>query len=464
MSAEDEIRRLRDEAREAEETVRETAEEAQDTATEAAGEAKDAKHEAAAARDEATDARDEAAEARDEAKDARGDAVGAAERARSSAEKAEQHELTGEERSKEFLVDRLPDEESEHTYGAPGRPLKRHSAFYMGFTGAVGALLAFWLGQQILSIKSVLILIVVAMFLAVGLNPAVEFFLRRGLKRPWAVLVVTLGVVATIALFVVAIVPVIAAQVTAITDSAPDWFEQVRSNPTVESLNQRYGVVDRIEKTLKGGNIANAVFGGVLNVGLAVLGAIANTFIIIVLMLYFLASLPSIKRFFYRFAPASRRERVTFLGDQILANVGSYVSGAFIVATVAGLASMIFLFVVGLGEYAIALAAVVAILDVIPMIGATLGALIVTAIAFATDPKLGLITLVFYIVYQQFENYVVYPRVMGRAVDIPGSLIVIAALVGAGLLGVVGALLAVPTAAAIQLITKEVFLPQQEAR
>jgi predicted PurR-regulated permease PerM len=88
----------------------------------------------------------------------------------------------------------------------------------------------------------------------------------------------------------------------------------------------------------------------------------------------------------------------------------------------------------------------------------------VTAIAFGTDPKIGLVTLVFYIVYQQFENYVVYPRVMGKAVDIPGSLIVIAALVGAGLLGVVGALLAVPTAAAIQLITKEVFLPRQEVR
>jgi predicted PurR-regulated permease PerM len=310
----------------------------------------------------------------------------------------------------------------------------------------------------------VLILIVVAMFLAVGLNPAVEFFLRRGLKRPWAVLVVTMGVVTTLALFVLAIVPVIADQVTSITDSAPDWFEQVRSNPTVESLNNRYGIIDKVEKTLKGGNFANAAFGGVLNAGLAVLGAIANAFIIIVLMLYFLASLPSIKRFFYRFAPASRRERVTFLGDQILTNVGGYVSGAFIVALAAGLSSLVFLFIVGLGEYAVALAAIVAILDVIPMIGATLGAIVVSAIAFATDPKIGLITLIFYIVYQQFENYVVYPRVMSRSVDIPGSLIVIAALVGAALLGVVGALLAVPTAAAVQLILKEVFLPQQDSR
>jgi predicted PurR-regulated permease PerM len=415
-------------------------------------------------RDEAKEAEESAEDAREGAEAARGEAVGAAGRATAAAEKAERHELTVEERSEDFLRDRLPDEEAEHSYGAPGRPLKRHSAFYMGFTGAAGALLVFWLGQQILSIRSVLLLIVVAMFLAVGLNPAVEFLLRRGLKRPWAVLVVSLGVVAGLALFVVAVVPLITSQVTTIADEAPSWVERFRSNATFQQLDDRYGIIERIRSTVKDGNWTSSVFGGVLNAGLAVLGAIANAFIVVVLMLYFLASLPSIKRFFYRFAPSSRRERVTYLGDQILSNVGSYVSGAFVVATVAGVSTLVFLFAVGLGDVAVALAAIVAILDVIPMIGATLGALIVTAIAFGTDPKIGLISLVFYVVYQQFENYVVYPRVMGKAVDIPGSLIVIAALVGAGLLGVVGALLAVPTAAAVQLITKEVFLPQQDAR
>jgi predicted PurR-regulated permease PerM len=438
-TAGEELRRLRDEVQEAEESV----EEAQESAEESA---------------------EHAEEAREGAEQARGEAVESAERARQSATRAEQHELSAEERSQEFLRDRLPDEDTENVYGEPGKPLKRHSAFYMGFFGAVGALLAFWLGQQILSISSVLLLIVVAMFLAVGLNPGVEFFLRRGLKRPWAVLVVSLGVVAAIALFVLAIVPLITAQVTTITEEAPDWFTQFRTNATFQDLDDRYGIVDRVKGFVSDGQWTSTVFGGVLNAGLVVLGAIANAFIVIVLMLYFLASLPSIKRFFYRFAPASRRERVTYLGDQILANVGAYVSGAFIVAMVAGISSLIFLLAVGLGEFAVALAAVVAILDVIPMIGATLGALIVTTIGFATDPKIGLACLVFYVLYQQFENYIVYPKVMGRAVDIPGSLIVIAALIGAALMGVVGALLAVPTAAAVQLIIKEVFLPQQEAR
>jgi predicted PurR-regulated permease PerM len=185
---------------------------------------------------------------------------------------------------------------------------------------------------------------------------------------------------------------------------------------------------------------------------------------VVVLMLYFLASLPGIKRTAYRLAPASRRERVTYLGDEILSNVGGYVSGAFIVAMCAGVTSLVFLLLVGLAEYAVALAAVVTLLDVIPMIGATLGAVVVSAIGFATDPKIGLACLIFYVLYQQFENYVVYPRVMARSVDIPGSLIVIAALVGAALLGVVGALLAIPTAAALLLLLKEVFLRRQDAR
>ena len=357
-----------------------------------------------------------------------------------------------------------PDRETAEAAGLPGRPLKEHSPFFIGFFGAVGALLAIWLGQQILSISSVLVLIIVAMFLAVGLNPIVEALLRRGLKRTWAVLVVAIGVLAGVALFVLAIAPVITDQVGAIVDQAPDWFNQLRDNSTIEELDREYDVIGRAQEAIQSGGFAEQVFGGVLGVGLAVVSALANAFIIIVLTLYFLASLPNIKRAAYRLAPASRRERVSFLGDRILSNVGGYVSGAFLVAACAGITSLIFLFVVGLGEYAVALALVVAILDVIPMIGATLGAVVVIAIGFATDPKIGLACLIFYVAYQQFENYVIYPKVMSSSVDIPGSLIVIAALVGAALLGVVGALLAIPTAAAMQLLLKEIFLRRQDAR
>jgi predicted PurR-regulated permease PerM len=342
--------------------------------------------------------------------------------------------------------------------------LLQHSPVMLGFLLAVGALLAHWLGGLLLSVSGVLVLIVVALFLAAGLNPLVEMLGRRGLSRAWSVVVVITAVLAALALFLVALVPVITDQVTAIIDSAPGWFDSLRRNHTVQQLDDQFDLFKRAEDFVKKGSFGTQVFGGVVGVGMRVLSTLANGFIVVVLTLYFLASLPTIKRAAYRLAPASRRPRVQELGDQIVSNVGSYVSGAFIVGFCAGLSSLVFLFIVGLGEYAVALALVVALLDVIPMIGATLGAVVVTAIGFATEPKIGLACLIFYVVYQQLENYVIYPRVMSRSVDIPGSIIVIAALIGAGLLGVVGALLAIPTAAAILLIVREVFVPRQNVR
>jgi predicted PurR-regulated permease PerM len=355
------------------------------------------------------------------------------------------------------------DAEAESPYGEPGPPLE-HTPFYMGLLGGLGLGVAYWLATRFLEIGSVLILVVVAMFLAAGLNPIVEYFMGHGLKRPWALLVVIAGVLVTLALFVLAIVPVVTDQVHTITDNAPDWLDQLTHNKQIQNLNDRYDIVTKAKDYIASGDLAKVAFGGALNAGLKVLSLLGNIFVVIVLTLYFLASLPTMKRALYQLAPASRRERVSRLGDQIVRGVGGYVSGAFVIAMCAGLSTLVFLLIVGLGEYAVALALVVAILDVIPMIGATLGAIIVCAIAFATDPKVGIVSIIFYVAYQQIENYVIYPRVMSRSVEIPGALTVIAALIGAALLGVVGALLAIPTAAAILLIVREVWVRRQDAR
>jgi predicted PurR-regulated permease PerM len=348
--------------------------------------------------------------------------------------------------------------------GRPGPPVDHRAPFYMGFVGASGAILAYWLLTNIAAISSTLILIVVSLFLAAGLNPAVSFFERRGLKRTYAVIVVIACVIVAVALFLVAIVPVITEQVASLTDKAPDWFDQLQHNGLVRDLDREYDVIDKARDYVTGGDFVGTLFGGALGVGLAVLGALFNTFIVLVLTLYFLSSLDTTKKALYRLAPASRRDRVSRLGDRIIDSVGGYVSGAFIVAMCAGISSLIFLFAVGLGEYAVALAFVVALLDVIPMIGATIGAIVVTAIAFAEDPKIGIACVIFYVIYQQLENYVIYPRVMSKSVDVPGAVTVIAALIGAALLGVVGALLAIPTAAAILMLTREVFVRQQDDR
>ncbi|MGN6779919.1 MAG: AI-2E family transporter [Marmoricola sp.] len=360
-------------------------------------------------------------------------------------------------------VDEAAEELVEQPYGEPGPALKR-TPFHWGFMGGLGAVLAFWLATRVQAVGSVVVLVVVALFLAAGLNPAVEFFTRRGLRRWMALLIVVIGVLGALALFAFALVPVISDQISTITANAPDWLDKLTHNRQIQQLNDKYHVVDKIKDYIASGDLAKRVFGGALNLTLAILGVLGSAFVVIVLTLYFLASLPSIKDALYRLAPASRRDRVQLLGDEILRSVGGYVSGAFFIALCAGLSTMVVLFIIGMGQYAVALAVVVALLDVIPMIGATLGAIIVCAIGFATSGHDGVGRVSFYLVYQQLENYVIYPPVMSRSVAVPGAVTVIAALIGASLLGVIGALLAIPTAAAILLLTREVFIKRQDER
>ncbi|WP_182380315.1 AI-2E family transporter [Nocardioides sp. WS12] len=356
-----------------------------------------------------------------------------------------------------------PVEAATPPYGQPGKPFDRRSPFYYGFVGALGALIAYWLFQAILGIGSVLMLVVVSFFLAAGLNPSVEFLERRGLRRSFAVTLVIVIALAMVGLFLVAIVPVITDQITAITNSAPGWLDELKKNDRIQDLNREYDVIDKIQSKIEDGDFLSSLFGGVLGVGLKIISALFNLFIILVLTLYFLASLRTTTGALYKLAPASRRDRVAKLGDKVIHNIGGYVSGAFVVALSAGISSLLFLSFTEIREYAVALAFVVAVLDVIPMIGATIGAVLVCAIAFATDLKTGIACVIFYVIYQQVENYVIYPRVMSKSVDLPGAVIVIAALVGAGLLGVVGALLAIPVAAAILLIIREVVVKRQDA-
>ena len=336
--------------------------------------------------------------------------------------------------------------------------------FRTGFLFSAGALLAYWFGGLILQAGSVIILIVLALFIAFGLNPVVMRLHRHGVRRGLAVTLVALGFVAALGLFTLAVVPLIVDQAAALTDNAPGWFDQLSGNRQIQRWDDEYGIIEKAKDFVLGGDLTKRLFGGVVGFGLAVLSTLANAFVVIVLTLYFLASLDSVKHGLYNLAPASRRDRVNDLGDRILAGIGGYVSGAFIVATAAGLSTLLFLFIVGLGQYAVALATVVALLDVIPMIGATLGAVVVSAIGLATDVQTGIICIVFYVIYQQIENYVIYPRVMSKSVNVPGAVTVIAAVVGASLLGVIGALLAIPVAAAVLLLVREVFVAKQDTR
>ncbi|MFM6850629.1 MAG: AI-2E family transporter [Terrabacter sp.] len=323
--------------------------------------------------------------------------------------------------------------------------------------------MAVFLSQQLLSISSILVLLVMAMFLAIGLNPVVEFFMRRGVRRGLSVLLVLVVVLSVLALFVVAIAPVISEQIAAITKNAPGWLDDLQANSQVQKLDEQYDVIAKARDYIQNGDFGQKVFGGALGVGLRFLSALTNSLIVLVLMIYFLASLPSIKHAAYSLAPASRRPRVSDLGDRIIRSTGAYVAGAFFVALCAGISTLVFSFVVGLGQYAFALGFVVGLFSLIPIVGAFVSGALMTLLALTVSPTVALVALVYYIAYQQLESYLIYPRIMKKSVDIPGSVTVVAALVGGSLMGIIGALLAVPVAAALLLLHREVFLKRQDA-
>lgn len=347
--------------------------------------------------------------------------------------------------------------------GRRRRALNAMSPFRIGFVGTLGVLLAYGLAQALIAAQSVVILVVVALFIALGLDPLVRRLMRVGLKRGLAILLVLLGVLVVLALVLYATIPVFIAQVGNLIDAAPGILQETLRNPQVNALNERYQVISKAQEFVSSGSLLQGAFGGLLGAASAVLGAVFSGFTLLILALYFLVSLPQIRNAIVHLSPASRRARAGYLTDQVFLRISAYISGTFVVALIAGVLSYIFLLIVGLGEFALALAVLVAVLDIIPLIGATLGAIVVVIIGFTQSPTVGIACLIFYALYQQFENYVVQPRVFKRAVDVPGALVVIAALVGGSLLGITGALLAVPVAAVALLILREVAQPRLDA-
>jgi predicted PurR-regulated permease PerM len=421
-----------------------------ETAEQAAEQAKQA--EAGAEQAEAS-----AEQAESEAEAARDDAKAEADRAEEAVElvaPADDPVLDPEVREVEARVD------EDNPYGRPGRRLSRRSPFAIGFLGGLGVLLAFVVGLAIADTRQVLVLILVAAFLAVGLDPLVTWLTDRGLRRGHAVLVVVVLVLLVLAGFVAAIAPPIASQTTQLVHQGPSYVQRLDRNPTIARFDAHYHVVRKVQERAQKGFSISAL-GGVFGVGKAILSALASLLTVVILTMYFLANLPGIKGIVYRAVPRTRRARVGLLADEMLARVGGYVLGNLATSLVAGTTSFVWLVAWGI-PYPVALAVFVAVTDLIPLIGATVGAIIVSVVALFHGLVPGIATIVFFLIYQQFENYILQPRVMRRTVDVAPLVTVLSALVGAALLGILGALIAVPFAAAIQLLVTEVLYPRQD--
>jgi predicted PurR-regulated permease PerM len=347
---------------------------------------------------------------------------------------------------------------AEHGLGQPGRPFDRRSPFFLGVVGAIGVIVAVALAWLVVEMGQVLVLIALAMFIAVGLDPAVHWLHRRRVPRWIAVCLVLLAAAALFVGFIALAVPVLVDQAKILADQIPHYLKSLNNHhTTLGKLNQRFHIVRRLQQLVgKGGTTTLAH--GVLGVGRAIFDLVAAAIVVIILSVYLLADLPRVKRGLYRLAPRSRRPRMVLLTDEILARVGGYVLGNLLTSFIAGFGTWAWAEIFGI-PYALLLGLLVGLLDLIPVVGSTIGGVIVALIALTVSPTTAIATGVFYIVYRFLEDYLLTPRVMARTVDVPGVLTVIATLIGGTLLGIVGALIAIPVAAAAKLLIEELAIP-----
>ena len=348
-------------------------------------------------------------------------------------------------------------------YGIAGVPINRSHPYYFGFVATLGALTAIVLMRALASVSQIFILILIALFLATGLNPAVEALRRRNMSRATAVTIIFTSVIAFVIFFALVVAPPVISQGTQLINKAPTLLGELTNNATINKLNDQYGVIDtlqaRLESVTSDGTLLISAFGGVIGVGKSVLSGFFTFLTILVLTLYFITSLPQAVNLGLSLVPASRRERIGHLTNAIIARVGSFVGSQIVIAAMASLFVFILSLVLGLPS-PIAIGMIVFVCGLIPLIGHFLGSAIVTIIALTQSIAIGVIALVAYVVYVQIENYVVTPRIMKRTLAVPGAVTIISALIGSSLLGLVGGLLAVPVAASIILILDEVVIPR----
>jgi predicted PurR-regulated permease PerM len=338
----------------------------------------------------------------------------------------------------------------------------------VAFIATLGVLGGLVLGSAIASITTIIIYIVLALFVSLGLDPIVRMLERRGVKRGGGIAIV-FGVFALLALgFFVFVLPPILAQVGEFITSFPqavkdvvesDWFLALA--PDLQDAVAA-GLLEISEALAKPETIA-AISGGALAVGVGIVNGITAAFIVIALTLYFLSSLTGMKKALYDLAPARDRATLSDMTERITASVGSSLLGSVTLSAIN--AGVVFALHVLIGlPFAALMAFIAFVITLIPLFGSVIFWILATGVALFSSPAQALIFFVAYLIYIQIESYVVSPRVMNRAVSIPAALVLIGALVGGALMGVIGVLVALPIMASMLLILREIVVPKQNLK
>ncbi|GAA1950677.1 AI-2E family transporter [Agromyces allii] len=351
--------------------------------------------------------------------------------------------------------------------------MKIQNAFRIGLAGTLGVGVGIVILSSIASLSTVLTYVGAALFLALGLEPAIGWLERRGLPRWASILIVMTGVGLLIAALVLAVVPIVVDQVGQLVEEIPAIALRVQSTDWVEELSQQFpqvpiGDITRqvtasITDFFTNPQQLSELAGGVLQVAFALGAGIFAIVIVFILTLYFSASLSAMKHTAYQLVPASRRARFADLTEQITQSVGRYVLGQASLAACNGVASFIFLSIIQ-APFPAVLAFLAFVFSLVPLVGTLSASVIIVLVCLIPglgSPLTALVAAIYYLVYMQVEAYVLSPRIMNRAVRVPGALVVIAALAGGTLLGLLGALVAIPVAASFLLIIKQVVIPRQ---
>ncbi|QDE34981.1 AI-2E family transporter [Microbacterium foliorum] len=369
--------------------------------------------------------------------------------------------------------DRLQPKKVHTTETPPAQPktaaaaIARINPFMFGLLGALGVLVALLLGGIVNQLATVLVYIGVALFLALGLDPIVSFIERR-LPRPAAVAIVVSVVILAFAGIILAIVPLLVEQVTNLIQDGPQMVEDFMASAWFKDVSEQFGSTfdDAAQGVLSfiqdPGNILN-ISGGVFAVGAGIAGGFTGITIVLILTLYFMASLRSMKRVAVRFVPSYQRETFGGLLEDVSGAVGRYVMGQASLALINGILSLIVLSIIGAPVPAL-LALLAFIGSLIPLVGTLSASIINSLICLIASPITALIAFGYYLVYMQIEAYVLSPRIMNKAVAVPGSLVVIAAIAGGALGGILGALVAIPVAASVIIIVQKVVFPTQDSK
>jgi predicted PurR-regulated permease PerM len=351
--------------------------------------------------------------------------------------------------------------ESRESLGFLGRPFDRRSPFFMGLYGAFGVAIAYAVFRGIEDVSSVLVIIGVALFIAIGLDPIIRLLTSKGFSRGAAAGAVTLGFILVIAAFVLVAVPPISHEVHSLVANYPRYKSELLSG---KGWAGKLAVKLHLSDYLRGKTkLKIPIAGGALGAGKVILSIGVGTVSLVVLTIYFLIALPGVTKLWLALIPNSRRERVRLLTDEVFERVGGFMLGNLLTSAVAGIGTYVWLTVFGV-PYALLLALFVALFDLIPMVGSTIAGVVVSAVALTKGLPIAIATAAFYIIYRFLEDYLLNPRVMKHTVRISPGLTIIATLIGGSLLGLIGALVAIPVAATIHLLLEEVAFPRQSQR